>query len=430
MNMNRTLLALATTLSLAVLPGVQADTITWTNAAGGSFHEPLNWSPNVVPFTNDTAVFELTNAAYKVTWNENVTNHTHIVRAGTVTFDLQGHTYSLSKLCTNTIGTATSAANVTFTNGTVVRLEATGSGIYGTGLNFSLRGTGSSLHLRNAKYRYIVYYASIYSGTQIVVDGPEADLYGHGYASSMQGRLVVTNGAFMNYSASINIKVGGSIHISGPGNRAIFSINSAGMPTNSSVLIDNGAEVEHGYLSADNFILPIAGTVTLGNARWYDTYTMLNRGLRSFNTNGVLQGTGSVEMQRVINNGGTIRPGGSQQAGLLSFTGLITNAAPSSVTDMELGGTATNDYDRIRLVAGARGPGTLYAGGILKVSLINGFVPQQPATFKLFEAVDIVGTFDTVDMPALSGTWSTAALYESGEITFEPAPKGTLIMFN
>lgn len=276
MNMNRTLLALAATLSFAALSGVQADTITWTNAAGGSFHEPLNWSPNVVPFTNDTAVFELTNAPYTVTWNENVTNHTQIVRAGTVTFDLQGHTYSLSKLCTNTIGTATSAANVTVTNGTIVRLEATGSSILGAGLNFHMRGTGSSLHLRNAKYRYITYYAFIYSGTQIIVDGPDAALNGHGYMTQMQGRLVITNGAFMDYSASINMYTGGSIHISGPGYRAIFAINQAGIPTNTSLLFDNGAEVNHGYLSKDDFILPIDGTIKLGNARWYDNYTALN----------------------------------------------------------------------------------------------------------------------------------------------------------
>ncbi len=114
--MNQKYLALAAILNLASLSVVRADVMVWTNTAGGSFHNPANWLPNAVPFTNDTAVFQLTDAPYTVKWHENVTNHTHIVRAGTVTFDLQGYTYSLQQTSTNRLGTASSTAILTVTN--------------------------------------------------------------------------------------------------------------------------------------------------------------------------------------------------------------------------------------------------------------------------------------------------------------------------
>ena len=53
---------------LAVQPG-HAATVTWTNAAGGNWNVPANWSPNRVPGSSDTAAFPDVGGSYAVTLN-------------------------------------------------------------------------------------------------------------------------------------------------------------------------------------------------------------------------------------------------------------------------------------------------------------------------------------------------------------------------
>ena len=53
------------------------------------------------------------------TWSDSLTNNAFKVNAGTVTWDLGGHTYSYSNAVACTVGTAPDAADLTITNGTV-----------------------------------------------------------------------------------------------------------------------------------------------------------------------------------------------------------------------------------------------------------------------------------------------------------------------
>ena len=78
-------------------------------------------------------------------------------------------------------------------------------------------------------------------------------------------------------------------------------------------------------------------------------------------------------------------------------------------------------------MAGSRGSGTLYAGGILNVTPIGDFVPAKVTTFQLIDAVAIVPAFDQVNLPPWTGTWITNDLYTAGEITYLPPPAGTLL---
>ncbi len=404
-----------------------AESMTWTNGAGGVFQNPVNWSPNVVPGTNDTAVFDWTNGAYTVTWEGNITNHTQMVKAGTVTFDLGGYTYSLSRYATNRIGTLEDRTLVTFTNGTVRRLNAGHTGSTGTE-RFYLRGPGSALLLRNALFDRIPYYFWMDTDTRIVIDGPDARLNTIGYSIRTAGSIVVTNGGFLSASAGLALSsLPGSVHIAGPDSGGLFMWN--GMHEEFVVRMDKGAVVQYGYAPHDNEAYALgSGTITLEDARWYDPYSQLSRGWRSLGPNGVLQGTGRVEMQRIILIGGSIRPGCTNRVGLLTFTGHITNAVATSVLDLELGGPTTNEYDRIRLVAGTRGTGTLYAGGILKLSAIDGYEPARETTFALIDAVEIVPAFDAIELPDWRGTWETNELYAAGEVTFVPPPGGSVIL--
>jgi hypothetical protein len=172
------------------------------------------------------------------------------------------------------------------------------------------------------------------------------------------------------------------------------------------------------------------GPMTLRDARYYYYYAHPDYGwihLRA--PRGIIQGSGRVEMARIILEGGYLRPGGAGGVGRLVFTGLITNALPATgAIEIELAGPTEEAYDRIRIEAGNRGPGTLYAGGILNVAALKGYRPVVTTTFKIFDAACIAGTFDQVNLPRWPGTWRTDALHTLGEITYSPAPIGSYLM--
>ena len=134
---------------------LSAGTVTWTNDAGGSYHAPENWEPNRVPEMGDTAVFDRTNRPYTVTWSSSIGCMAVNVNAGTLTWELNGNTYSHSNWPPTKIGTTTSAVNLTITNGTVSAMggyknplaSVSGSGtvlrLMKTSLHLSYPGVGS-----------------------------------------------------------------------------------------------------------------------------------------------------------------------------------------------------------------------------------------------------------------------------------------------
>jgi len=96
--------------------GVHAETVTWTNTAGGAWSLAANWSPNKVPVAADTA--QITNSGTYLVTLDSATEVTHLqvgAASGTQTFRL---TPSGSLTVT---GTATFATNapVEWTGGTL-----------------------------------------------------------------------------------------------------------------------------------------------------------------------------------------------------------------------------------------------------------------------------------------------------------------------
>src|SRR4051812_13236757 len=77
-----------------------ADTRDWINPAGGSFDTSTNWSYGGVPAPSDTAHFDSVSGLYTVSFPTSPTNDRLILDSEfssfTVTFDLQGHTYTLT----------------------------------------------------------------------------------------------------------------------------------------------------------------------------------------------------------------------------------------------------------------------------------------------------------------------------------------------
>ena len=106
--------------------------------------------------------------------------------------------------------------------------------------------------------------------------------------------------------------------------------------------------------------------------------------------NGTLSGRGTFNISAVTNNG-TIAPSlGSP----LIFTGDL-NLTPTSQLVFDVGGTHRGiDQDAINV------QGTLTAGGTLRASLANGFVPSQNTFYNLITAASVGGSFANSVVPA------------------------------
>ena len=101
----------------------------------------------------------------------------------------------------------------------------------------------------------------------------------------------------------------------------------------------------------------------------------------------------SGSLGAILANGGTLSPGNSgDPTGTIITTsaGLALDIRAGSTLAIQLGGTATGDYDRFIV------NGQVSLGGGLSLSLVNGFVPAEGMAFTLVsnDAADAVsGTF-------------------------------------
>ncbi|NLF21775.1 MAG: hypothetical protein GX590_01310, partial [Lentisphaerae bacterium] len=72
--MKRSMAATACTLVLALHGKVGAETINWTNTAGGLYSAPVNWNADRAPDAGDLVELRA-NAAYTITLDRPATNH-------------------------------------------------------------------------------------------------------------------------------------------------------------------------------------------------------------------------------------------------------------------------------------------------------------------------------------------------------------------
>ena len=90
------------------------------------------------------------------------------------------------------------------------------------------------------------------------------------------------------------------------------------------------------------------------------------------------------------------------------------------VLQAELGGTAAATFDRLAVI------GTLYAGGILDVRLLDDYRPASGDTFDILDFSAVDGVFETLDLPGSAANWNLTKLYTDGEIRYRPI--GTVLM--
>lgn len=91
--LRRTLLAM-TALALLAAPAAASTTNTWTNAAGGAWSNPANWSLSRVPAAGDVAVLPALSGAYTVMLDTTPSTDGIQIAAGDPTLDVNG--YSLA----------------------------------------------------------------------------------------------------------------------------------------------------------------------------------------------------------------------------------------------------------------------------------------------------------------------------------------------
>ena len=123
--------------------------------------------------------------------------------------------------------------------------------------------------------------------------------------------------------------------------------------------------------------------VTIGPAGMIESDDLL------FEAGSTLAGTGTL-VASVMNNGGTVSPGGNGTAGTLTIQGNYSQAAGGSL-QVDIGGTTAGaGYDQLVVT------GTVFLAGTLELGIIGGFSPATGDMFTLVTAVSVSGGFTLV----------------------------------
>jgi hypothetical protein len=148
-----------------------------------------------------------------------------------------------------------------------------------------------------------------------------------------------------------------------------------------------------------------AGIVSFNNEVVADGGSVIN--------NGVLAGSATIFGSLVNAAGATLKPGNSP--GALHVSGSYTQD-PAAALEIELGGVVSGRFDVLSVSE------TLSAGGMLAVTLIDGFEPRAGDVFDILDFAEQRGAFD-LDLPTLGAglRWDASALSSRGELSVQAA---------
>jgi autotransporter-associated beta strand protein len=321
-----------------------------------------------------------------------------------VTYVNSGGTYSIY---VDGVAQPLSPGNNSFANsdiGTMVRLGVSTNNVAGDGaVNF------------NGLLDSVQFYNQALSAAQL------GALYNGG--SSLGTLPTSTN---VTIAAGATLDVNGAVQQIGSLTGAAASLVTLG---NGRLIVNSSASTQFsGALSGagGTLVKQGTGTLTLAATTSHTGGTQINGGtLRvngtvagavAVNSGGTLQGGGNIAGPVTIASGGILAPGGS--AGALTVGSLILNSG--SQTQIELGGILRgNQYDFVFTNS------DLTFGGVLNVSLINGFVPSLGDTFDMFDWGSKTSTFADVILPTLSDAfaWDISKLYVNGELSVAAVPE-------
>lgn len=126
----------------------------------------------------------------------------------------------------------------------------------------------------------------------------------------------------------------------------------------------------------------------------------------SLNSSGTFKGTGTIAGISILGNNSSTLPG-NVAIGTLTFG---SNLSMTSTAALEMQITATT-CDKLAIT------GAFTCNGTLNVSLLSG-TPTDGASYQIFTAGSITGTFTAVNLPNLSAglEWDVTELYTAGKI--------------
>jgi len=233
-------------------------------------------------------------------------------------------------------------------------------------------------------------------------------------AASPNAGIISIEGGTVEFTQSLTNAVGGLIS-----GRGTLSVGGAGLVNNGSIGFSGGfADVFGDVANNAGARIVIAGGSTTTfyddvNAAGGEIWVGPGCAVVFFGSyNGGTTGSPSS----TVYMDGTLRPGHSPAA--VSFEGdLVLGSGAHLVA--ELAGTApAAQYDQVSV------GGLAALDGTLDVVLLGGFSPAYGDTFDLFDFGDFAGSFDAVNLPALSGglAWDASGLYDTGSIQVMPEP--------
>ena len=205
---------------------------------------------------------------------------------------------------------------------------------------------------------------------------------------------VAVTGSGTSWIVSGSAYVGGNR--TGPGGVAIITAEDHG-----TVLINDTLQIYNGSSA-----IASGGSFTLG-----DSVLQTPPGALWVHPDGTIQGAGFV-LGDVLNHG-TIAPG--QPEGILVIDGSYAQE-DGGILEIELGGpTLGDDFDHLALTGDAS------LNGVLEVSLVNDFLPNENDLFNILSTSDgtITGTFSIHAAQPADRVFNVGAIYTPTSVTLE-----------
>ncbi|WP_442482190.1 LamG-like jellyroll fold domain-containing protein [Aeoliella sp. SH292] len=159
---------------------------------------------------------------------------------------------------------------------------------------------------------------------------------------------------------------------------------------------------EGGQLDFNNALSLNGNTLTKSGAGVLNINNQVNSGTGVVNvTAGTLGGSGEVGGNLSVQSGATVAPG--RGTGTLAVAGNYSQLAGGRLA-IELGGANVEDYDSIDV------QGSATVAGLIDISLVEGFVPQNGASFEILSAFSSL----TMGTLALQGDTAGFSLMKAG----------------